>query len=196
MAARQVSNVTGVPVAVIDSRSASGAEGLVVWATAMAKDAGLSPARCTAIASEAAQSADVFVYVPSVKYFVRGGRLSPLQGRIAKLLRLLPVLTVKAGTLTPAAKVIGQRAARKRVLRNILKVARNFQCPMFVISHSAALELAEQARSALLQHFPNSRVWVTNTAPAIGSHAGPGGFVIAVLDTGLIEERIRNEAAE
>ncbi|MCK5245754.1 DegV family EDD domain-containing protein, partial [Candidatus Bipolaricaulota bacterium] len=76
VAARQVSSDTGVPVAVIDSRSASGAEGLVVWAAAMAKAAGLSAARCTTIANEAARNADVFVYVPSVKYFVRGGRLS------------------------------------------------------------------------------------------------------------------------
>ena len=66
---------------------------------------------------------------------------------------------------------------------------------MFVISHSAALELAAQARSALLRRFPDSQVWITDTAPAIGSHAGPGGYVIAVLDAGLIEERIRNEAA-
>jgi DegV family protein with EDD domain len=195
VAAKQVSNESGIPIAVIDSRSASAAEGLVVWAVAQASKAGLSPARCTAIANDAMQNTNLFVYVPSVEYFVRGGRVSPLQGRIAKLLRLLPVLTIKAGTLAPAAKVIGQRSARKRVLRNILKVARGFQCPMFVISHSAALGLAEQARSTLLQRFPNSQAWITDTTPAIGSHAGPGGFVIAVLDAGLIEERIQNEAA-
>ncbi|MCK5213262.1 MAG: DegV family EDD domain-containing protein, partial [Dehalococcoidia bacterium] len=144
VAARQVSSDTGVPIAVIDSRSASGAEGLVVWAASKAKDAGLSAARCATIANEAAQNTDIFVYVPSVKYFVRGGRLSPLQGRIAKLLRLLPILTVEDGNLAPAAKVIGQRAARRRVLQNASRVAQGHQCPMFVVSHSAALELATQ----------------------------------------------------
>lgn len=190
VAARQVSSDTGVPIAVINSRSASGAEGLVVWAASKAKDAGLSAARCATIANEAARNTDIFVYVPSVKYFVRGGRLSPLQGRIAKLLRLLPILTVEDGNLAPAAKVIGQRAARRRVLQNASRVAQSHQCPMFVVSHSAALEMAKQARSDLLKHFPESQVWITDTTPAIGSHAGPGGMAIAVLDAGLIEASI------
>ena len=191
VAAKQVSRDTQIPIAVIDSRSASGAEGLVVWATARAKNAGLSPSRCTAIAKEAAQNTDAFVYVPSVDYFVRGGRLSPLQGRVAKLLHLLPILTVKDGNLEPASKVLGQRAARQRVLSNALKSASRFQAPMFVVSHSAALELAEYARSAILKRFPLSQVWITDTTPAIGSHAGPGGMAISVLDAGLIEQSIR-----
>jgi len=195
VAAKQVSNDTGVPIAVIDSRSASAAEGLVVWATAQALRAGLSPAQCTAIANHAAQNTNVFIYVPSVEYFVRGGRLSPLQGRIAKLLRLLPVLTVKDGTLVPAAKVIGRRFARKHVLRSVLKVARDMRHPMFIISHSAALELAELARSDILRRFPETQVWITDTSPAIGSHAGPGGLAVAVLDAGSIEERILKEEA-
>ena len=190
VAAKQVTRDTGIPIAVIDSRSASGAEGLVVWSAARAKDAGLSPARCAAIAHEATQHVEVYVYVPSVEYFVRGGRLSPLEGRIAKLLRLLPVLTVKDGKLEPAAKVLGQRAARKRVLSHALKTGEGFQTPMFVVSHSAALKLAEQTRATLLKRFPSSQVWITDTTPAIGSHAGPGGMAISIMDAGSIEASI------
>ena len=190
VAARQVSNDSGVPIAVVDSRSASAAEGLVVWAAAQAVKAGLSAAQCTAIANHAAQNTDIFVYVPSVEYFVRGGRLTPLQGRIAKLLRMLPVLTLRDGNLAPAAKVIGRQSARKRTLRNLLKVAQGYHGPMFVISHSAALDLAKQARSNILRHFPDAQVWITDTAPAIGSHSGPGGFAVAVLNAGSIEESI------
>ena len=193
VAARQVSSDTGVPIAVIDSRSASGGEGLVVWAASKAKDAGLSPAQCTTIANEAAQNMDIFVYVPSVEYFVRGGRLSPLQGRIAKLLRLLPVLTVEDGNLESATKVIGQRAAQKCVLQNASRVAQGYQRPMFVVSHSAALELATQTQATLLKRFPDSQVWITDTTPAVGSHAGPGGMAIAILDEGLIETSIQNK---
>ena len=58
------------------------------------------------------------------------------------------------------------------------------------VKEKAALELAEQARSDLLKRFPESQVWITDTTPAIGSHAGPGGMAIAVLDAGLIEASI------
>ena len=192
-AAKQVTRDTGVPIAVLDSRSASAAEGLVMWATARAVRAGLSAAQCAAVAHRAAQKTVVFVHVPTVEYFVRGGRLSPLQGQIAKLLHVLPILTVKDGNLVVATKVIGRRLARKRVLRDVLTMARDMQRPMFAISHSAAPELAEHARSTILRHFADAQAWITDTTPAIGSHAGPGGLAIAILDASVIEEHIRKE---
>ncbi|MCK5828519.1 DegV family protein, partial [Candidatus Bipolaricaulota bacterium] len=68
--------------------------------------------------------------------------------------------------------------------------ASDFDDPMFVVSHSAALELAKQVQATLLQRFPKSKVWITDTTPAIGSHAGPGGIAISVLDAGLINKSI------
>jgi DegV family protein with EDD domain len=166
-----------------------------VWAAAQAARAGLSAAQCTAIAQRAVENSAVFVYVPSIEYFVRGGRVSPLQGRIAKLLRLLPVLTVMDGKLVPAAKVIGRRAAQKRAIRSLLKAAHDFLRPMFVISHSAAPALAEKVKSTIQRSYPESQIWITDTTPAIGSHAGPGGLGMAVLDAGLIEAQIAEEVA-
>jgi fatty acid-binding protein DegV len=66
---------------------------------------------------------------------------------------------------------------------------------MFVISHSAALDLATQVQAAILNSFSEAIVWITDTTPAIGSHAGPGGLGIAVLDTGWVEERILKDGA-
>lgn len=192
-AAKQVSRETGTPIAIIDSRSASAAQGLVLWAAAQAVQSDLSAAQCTAIAKRAAQQTNTFVYVPSIEFFVRGGRVSPLQGRIAKLLRLLPVLTVTDGHLVPAGKVIGKRSARKRALKGIIKAAMKMQGPMFVISHSAALDLATQAQAAILDVFPDAELWITDTTPAIGSHAGPGGLAIAVMDAGAVLDQIEEE---
>jgi len=192
-AAKQVSSETGVPILIVDSRSGSAGEGLVVWAAAQAAQAGLSAQQCAAVAEAAAQSAQISIYVPTVEYFVRGGRLSPLRGRIAKLFRILPVLTVKDGKLTAGCKALGRSAARKRVLHEALRVARKAKQPMFVVSHSAAPHLAETARADILERHPDADVWITETAPAIGSHAGPGGVAVAVLDAGAIRDRIREE---
>ena len=62
-------------------------------------------------------------------------------------------------------------------------------------SHFSDVELAELARSNILRRFPETQVWITDTSPAIGSHAGPGGLAVAVLDAGSIEERILKEEA-
>ena len=191
-AARQVTDETGVPIEVIDCRSASAAEGLVVWATSQAIEAGCTFAECTRIARETAQRTRVYVYVPTVEYFVRGGRLSPLKGRLVDLLHLRPILMSKDGGLSTAGKAFGARAAQRRVVQEVLRQAREMDRPTFVVSQSAAPKLAEQYREQLLLRARDAFVWVTDTAPAIGSHAGPGGAAIAVTDAALVDRSIEN----
>jgi len=189
-AARQIEEETGASIEVVDCRSASAAEGLVVWAASRAIDAGCTLADCAEIARETARRTHVYIYVPTVEYFVRGGRLSPLKGRLAKLLHLCPILESTDGRLVPAGKAFGQRASQRRVLRNVLRHAQRMDRPTFVVSHSAAPELAKAYRTQLLLKAANARVWITDTAPAIGSHAGPGAAAIAVTDASVVEQLI------
>ncbi len=189
-AARQVAEESGVPIEVVDCRSASAAEGLVVWAASKAIEAGCTLADCGEIAREAARETRIYVFVPTVEYFVRGGRLSPMRGRLAKLLHLCPVLTIEDGEIVPAGKTLGTRAAQQRVLKAILQHAHKMDRPTFVVSHSAAPALAAAYRVQLLLKARAACVWVTDTAPAIGSHAGPGGAAIAVTDASLVDRAI------
>ncbi|MCK4394756.1 DegV family EDD domain-containing protein, partial [Candidatus Bipolaricaulota bacterium] len=193
-AARTVREETGVPIEVVDSRTASAAQGLAVWAAARAIDADLPLDTCSAVAQKAAAGVSIFVFVPTVEYFVRGGRLSPIQGRIAELLRLKPILTVRDGKVAPAGKTIGRRRAVRKALSFVTELAQEMGAPIFIVAHAAAPKLAQHYAGALHRGFPASTVMVTDAAPALGSHAGPGGAAIAVLDTEPIEQMI--EAAK
>jgi len=195
-AARTVSNETGVSIEVIDSRSASGAQGLVVWAAARAVAAGLSLAACRRLSGEAAASTDIFVFVPTVEYFVRGGRLSPVQGRIAEWLHLKPILTVKEGTMAVTGKAIGRRRVMRKTLRLATQRASKMDAPAFILAHSDAVELATRYAESLRHRFPESLVMVTDATPALGAHAGPGGTAIAVLDAGPIGRTTAQDAME
>ncbi len=189
-AARQVNEETGVPIEIVDCGSASAAEGLVVWAASKAIESGCTVTECAEIARRTAQRTHVYIYVPTVEYFVRGGRLSPMRGRVAKLLRLCPILSVADGRIVPAGKAFGRRAAQQRVLKEALRHARGMDRPTFVVSQSAAPKLAEEYRIELLLKAGDACVWVTDTAPAIGCHAGPGAAAIAVTDARLVDRGI------
>jgi len=193
-AARTVSEETGVPIEVVDSRTASAAQGLAVWAAARAIDADLPLDTCSTVARKAAAGASIFVFVPTVEYFVRGGRLSPIQGRIAELLRLKPILTVRDGKVAPAGKTIGRRRAVRKTLSFVTELVQEMGAPIFIVAHAAAPKLAQHYAGALHRGFPAATVMVTDAAPALGSHAGPGGAAIAVLDTEPIDQMI--EAAK
>ncbi|MDD5265297.1 MAG: DegV family protein [Candidatus Bipolaricaulis sp.] len=190
VAARQVAAETGVPIRVVDSRSASAAEGLVVWATLQAIQANLSLEGCARVAAASAAASDTYVYVPTVRYFVRGGRLSPLQGRVASILRILPVLTIRAGRVVSAGKRVGVRSARRRALNLALRRAASMERPIFAVSHSNAPDLVQHYKLALHKRFPASDVLTADAAPALGSHAGPGGATIAVLDAAIVAREV------
>ena len=192
-AARTVNRETGLPIRVEDSRTASVAEGLVVWAAARAIDAGLPLERCGEVVHTAAAGASIFVFVPSVKYFVRGGRLSPVQGRIAEWCRITPILTVKDGTVAPIGRVVGRRNAIKKTFALVIQNAERMREPMFAIAHSAAPELARHYADLLSDRFLQAAVVITEAGPALGAHAGPGGAAIATLDVAAVDRAIETE---
>ena len=78
----------------VDSRNVSVGLGLVVRAAAEAAAAGRSADEVAQIARDAAARVRLFIAVPTLEHLVRGGRVSPLKGLLAKLLGLLPVLTL------------------------------------------------------------------------------------------------------
>jgi len=195
-AAQTVSKETGVPIEVVDCRTASAAQGLVVWATTRAIEAGLPLETCKEVAQGAAAGTRFFVFVPTVEYFVRGGRLSPVQGKIAEWLHLKPILTVRDGKITPAGRVIGQHRAVKRTLAFATDLAQGMAKPSFIIAHTTAPKLAEHYGKLLQGAFPTASMMITDAAPALGSHAGPGGAGIAVLDVGPIERTIETTGSQ
>ncbi len=191
-AARQASEESGVRIEVVDTRSASSGQGLCVWGAARAIEAGLPLCACRAAVEQIAEATRVFVFVPTIEYLIRGGRLSRTQGRLAGLLHLKPILTMRQGRVVPAGKVIGRRRAMKRTFGLAVKQAERMTAPAFVVAHSAAPALAQHYAERLTQRFPASTVMTADAGSALGAHAGPGGAAIAVSESGPLEATIRS----
>jgi DegV family protein with EDD domain len=168
----------------VDSRNVSVGLGLVVRAAAEAAAAGRSADEVTQVARDAAARARLFIAVPTLEHLVRGGRVSPLKGLLAKILGLLPVLTLsKDGTAQPAAKARGFPAARKKMMALLFKAAEAEAGDgrRFGVAHCDAAELAESIAREIRQRYPESDVMIVECGPALGAHGGPGAVAVAVL---------------
>lgn len=168
----------------VDSRNVSVGLGLVVRAAAEAAAAGRSADEVTQIARDAAARARLFIAVPTLEHLVRGGRVSPLRGLLAKILGLLPVLTLsKDGTAQPAAKARGFPAARRKMMALLFQSAEegSGNGRRFGVAHCDAAELAESIAREIRQRYPESDVIIVECGPALGAHGGPGAVAVAVL---------------
>ena len=168
----------------VDSRNVSVGLGLVVRAAAESAASGKPADEVARVAREAADSVRTFVAVPTLKHLVRGGRVSPLKGLIAKVLGLLPILTIsRDGKAEPAGRARGYAAARRRMLRLLFEAAgeRVSASRRFGVAHCDAEDVAEEIAREIREHYPESDVMIAECGPALGAHGGPGAVAVAVL---------------
>jgi DegV family protein with EDD domain len=168
----------------LDSRNVSVGLGLIVRAAAEAAAAGKSADEVARIAREASERTHFFIAVPTLEHLVRGGRVSPLKGLLARALGLLPVLTIsKEGKAEPAAKARGFAAAREKMMTLLFRAAEagSGAGARFGVAHCDAAGLADSLAREIRQRYPESDVMIVECGPALGAHGGPGAVAVAVL---------------
>jgi DegV family protein with EDD domain len=168
----------------VDSRNVSVGLGLIVRAAAEAAAAGKDADEVARVAQDAADRTRAFVAVPTLEHLVRGGRVSPLKGLFARLLGLLPVLTIsKEGKVYAGSKARGFESARKKLMRLLFEAADAGRAGdrRFAVAHCDAAELAELLARQIRERYPESDVLIAECGPALGAHGGPGAVAVAVL---------------
>jgi DegV family protein with EDD domain len=168
----------------VDSGSASVGLGLIVRAAAEAARAGKTAEEVAAVAREAAARVRVFVAVPTLKHLIRGGRVSATRGFLAKLLGLLPILSITAdGKVEAAGKARGYAASRRKLMRLLFAEAgeRVSASRRFGVAHCDAEDAAEELAREIRARYPESDVMIVECGPALGAHGGPGALAVAVL---------------
>jgi fatty acid kinase/fatty acid kinase fatty acid binding subunit len=168
----------------VDSRNVSVGLGLIVRAAAEAAAAGKDAEEVARVARDAADRTRSFVAVPTLEHLVQGGRVSPLKGLFARLLGLLPVLTISPeGKVYAGAKGRGFEGARRKMMRLLFAAADAGKGGVhrFGVAHCDAAELADSLARQIRERYPESDVMIVECGPALGAHGGPGAVAVAVL---------------
>ena len=178
-------SLTGEPglaeIVALDGKTVSVAQGLVVREAAHAAASGKSLSEVAEVARSAASRTRLVAAVPSLEFLVRGGRVTAAQGLLAKTLGLCPLLTVDAeGRAALGGASRGFPRACRKLVEKILG-ASGGGTAMFGVAHFEAPELAERVASELLRRRPGSDAFITECAPVLAAHAGPGAVAAAVL---------------
>ncbi len=181
-AAKIVSAESGKPVTVLNSRNLSGALGLVILRTAKAIESGLSHDEVVAQAHKWIKDARIFVSVKTLKYMVRGGRVSAARGLLARILNINPIVTInESGKAVVFDKAFTQKANMKKVIKYIRSSSPERKIWNYIVLHANNTEAAEWY-SDKMEIFTGARpVSVVNISPVIGANAGIGAASVALL---------------
>lgn len=165
-------------IEIIDSRSNSMQLGFVAITAARAAKDGKNIEEVVEIAEENIRKSR-FLFIPdNLEYLKKGGRIGGAAALFGKMLKIIPVLTVREGNTSVFEKVRTRPRAIKTMVDKVLKDNLDYQIKEIVVHHincyNQAKELADDLKAKLNMEIP-----IVDIGPIIGMHVGPGSIGIA-----------------
>jgi len=166
-------------IEVIDSRAISMSYGLLAMAAAREAKAGAGLDQVADTVRRSISQMHILFLVDTLKYVVRGGRVSRARGVLGSVLGVKPLLTLKDGHLM-LSTVARTRARAIERLYDFAKCLPHIK--EAAVPYTTDREEAESLANRLRAAFPQAPVHVARVGPALGTHAGPGAMGVVVRE--------------
>ncbi len=125
----------------------------------------------------------IYITVPSLKYLVKGGRVTPAVGAIGNLLKIKPMLSVGTEKIDLMATTRTSKKAEKLMIEALKEDLKNRLDPEGLgknvevyIAHTHCLEDAQQFKTKLQEAFPEHDIKIVPLALSIACHTGAGAI--------------------
>ncbi len=181
-AAEKISKEFNKPIYTYDSKILSGALGLLVHRIALAIESGMEMEVLLKSIDNWITKTKIYVSVKTLKYFVKGGRVSKPKGFISNLLNIKPIVSVNAdGKAELIGKTFSQSSNIKKVMKLVTKLNSENKIFNYIILHAHNLEGADIYVKFMEELTGKDPVSVVDISPAIGINAGIGTAAVSLI---------------
>lgn len=171
----------GVKVGVVDSRTLSGALGLLVLEAANLIEKGKSHDEIIKSVESNRINSKIYVSVKTLKYMVKGGRVSKGKGAIANMLGINPIVSMdEEGNSTLMGSTFSQKANINKVIKTIKRSMLTSEIESYIILHAHNENAANIYKNKMKEITGIDPVGVVNISPVIGMNAGLGTAAVSV----------------
>ena len=167
---------------VVDTRSASLGQGLLVWYACRKRDEGMDLDALTAWAEDARFHLCHWFTVDDLMYLKRGGRISATTAIVGTMLKIKPVLHMDdEGHLINMFKVRGRKASIEALVDKAAELGGDYDNSTMFICHGDCIEDAKYLEHLVKERLGVKNVFIGYTVAVIGSHSGPGTLALFFL---------------
>lgn len=161
-------------VQVFDTLSVSIGSGFCVLEAARLAEAGATRDEIVARLSSMRDGMNVYLTPATLRYLQMSGRIGRLQGALASLLNVKPIIRCREGLLDAFERVRSRRASLERLLE-LTEQAVGFTDQVDVaVIHADAPEEANDLAGRIRSSFKCRNLFVETLSLALGVHGGPG----------------------
>ena len=165
---------------VIDSRSASMGAGLLALMAVELAATGMPAAEIAARLESRRDDLDLYVFLDTLAYLRKGGRLSGPRAAVGTLLSVKPIITVREGLVEIADRPRTRSKARERVLE-LLSSRPVERLAVLYTPPADAMAFRDDLVARLPGGIDPAHVSVQPVGASIGPHLGPGVLGAVVL---------------
>ncbi|MDA8297762.1 MAG: DegV family protein [Actinomycetota bacterium] len=163
-----------IPVEVIDSRSATMGEGLIVLDAAARAAKGASFGEVVTAVRRCITEIVAVGTLDTLENLRRGGRIGSAQAFFGALLSVKPVIQIADGVVAGESR---QRTRGRSLAYVVEKVAASGPFQRLAVVHAAAPDIDQFVELASRLH-PREEILVATIGPVVGAHTGPGTVAI------------------
>ncbi|MEI6899152.1 MAG: DegV family protein [Bacteroidota bacterium] len=181
-AGREVAERTGKQVKVFNSKTLTGGLGLILLRVARSIQQGVSYDELLPLIDQWIEKSHMRVTVPTLKYIVKSGRVSPFKGFVAKMLDLKPVILIdKEGAAQLSGKSFTIQGSMKNSLKNIRSILNKGRLWEYAITHAGNPDGASWYTSEMEKLTGKPPAFVEHASPALVANVGPGVVCVSLL---------------
>ncbi len=168
-----------IPVHVVDSRSIGLGLGFSVIQATRSKE---KDVRDVALAvQEQALRTKVWLYVETLEFLRRGGRLGAASSLVGGALQIKPILHLTDGRLLPFEKVRTTSKAIARLIElTVQSVSESIKPVSIGIQHAGNREKAQDLAQQLGNRLPGTPIMISELGAVLSAHVGPGALGVVV----------------
>jgi DegV family protein with EDD domain len=172
----------GVSIEVMDSRTATAAEGFIALAAAKAAEENKSLAEVISVAEEIRSKVNALLVLDTIRHVYRSGRVPKIAAQAGSILNIRPLLSLSGGV-----NFIGVARSREngveRLLRKI-KVKVGEKPVHIAVLHAYVPEEAEKLMKRVSNEFNCCEIWISEFSPIMGYACGTGTLGLAFYAEG------------
>jgi DegV family protein with EDD domain len=157
-----------IPVRVIDSKSVSMAQGLVVIAAAEHAAGGKGIDDVAGAASDMIPRIRLYGALDTLENLKKGGRVGSAQALLGSMLSIKPIVELRDGKVEPESK----QRTRSKALAYLVEKIREANIEKLAVLHGSAPDL-EEFLDMVAAVYPRDDIIVGEVGSVVGTHAGP-----------------------
>lgn len=170
-------------VHVVDSKSVTIAQGILVQYALRLVDEGHTAAEVTSMVESARERLVLLALLDTLEYLKRGGRIPKSVGTIGELLSIKPVVGVRDGEVVMLGKARGSKNGRNLLHQEVEKNGIDFTMPVLIgysgLSDKLLRKYLEDNRAIWEDKVAEEDLPITSVGATVGTHVGPNAIALA-----------------